>query len=592
MSIIPICSLVFVPPLGIELAASSPYRPQLPPSFDPSYYSFLIILSSSLVAVLVGGILVFFVRFFKKRLEELYKRSKVKLIILVYVIILVLLSTGFGLEMLFLHLFIQEEMVKEMIISFYLDSFRETFLLALIAISFTIPSIIPLFRAYERNFTPLTRSSLEVLSGFLCTFILMVLIPSLFTLPQGLDVFVSTLVHGIESSPEYILTTIFAMAFTLPALRYLDEGQRIPYISLLQIYFTTLILACNLFALRLLQSDNVLVHIFSALLLSPLIITLLWVLVSDVRLKFSDIKRVSDRGFLEIVDELRRKAGIKKQVEVYSAPAVSGFARVLGIRKPVLVVSENALKLGSRIKPVIMHELIHFRNLDILAHEISRVAFSSTILCSVAFLFLFILFPFPEAEINEVLLNFWSLLLLPNALSIFAVEKWCYRLREVHADLSVQESGMDIASLLKAMFPRKKKRGFLTIKSESYERIRHLKELYRAFIPSYSEGFVLAIILSYVLALLNAYLYSLIWEESNLLIKILFPLFLVSMVTFYLLSKVQLRELDKQLSKAGIKSTPRFIISNSRRPVAGFLAGFMLLFISAELVNLVSYILR
>lgn len=120
-------------------------------------------------------------------------------------------------------------------------------------------------------------------------------------------------------------------------------------------------------------------------------------------------ERVTDREFLEFVEELRKRAGVNARVEVFSARAVEGYARVLGIRKVVLLVSKDLLGAGQFQRKVaeatIMHELMHVKNLDTVSHTLATTAAGVCLLA--------MLFAMPELR-HEAVLAGWSQLHVLN----------------------------------------------------------------------------------------------------------------------------------------------------------------------------------
>jgi len=63
-------------------------------------------------------------------------------------------------------------------------------------------------------------------------------------------------------------------------------------------------------------------------------------------------------------------------------------------------------------------------------------------------------------------------------------------------------------------------------------------------------------------------------------------------VTLYLLIRIQFEELDRQLSKAGIKPDIRHVLFALSRPAAGFISGFLVIFCINGLADYISLILH
>ena len=418
-----------------------------------------------------------------------------RIVLLTALVVLLLILVVISVTAVLLYYFYRQETIWDMYFRF-IPVFSS---ISLLAVLLSVPALMAFLRAYRRGSTFLTRSFLEMIAGILLSIALVLSlgIPVFFLLEgAGPDVAMRAAVYGLQNFGKIFLFFIPVLISFPLALKYLDRNQKIPYISLLQISFIVFAMLRNLIATPLLQSGDLPLRLFYVLLLSPIALTAVWLLISpNVILSSVKTKRVTDRGFLELVDELKRMAGITAPFEVYSAPAVEGFARILGIRKPILLVSEDLVKSrGSQsnmIKPIIMHELLHARNLDTLSHALSVTAYRSMMVCGMLSLFLFILIS--ELGRDKSVMNYWSQVLVLNSLLIFAIEKWCYRLREVQVDLAVQDMNLDIAGLLKIIsIPKKRKFGLFG--SVTPERIRFLKEPYRAFMPSCPEGFVMAVI--------------------------------------------------------------------------------------------------
>ncbi len=297
------------------------------------------------------------------------------------------------------------------------------------------------------------------------------------------------------------------------------------------------------------------------------------------------MENVSEKEFLELVARLIDRVGVRSSFTVFSTKRVEGFARVFGVRRIVLIVSQELLSPARRkvAEAVIMHELIHVRNMDTLSHLLAVTAYRSMFICGVISLILFALFPEPREEMVFVA---WSQLLVLNPLILYATEKWCHRLREVHADLKVQDAGIDISGLLSLVsIPRRRKSKFLFDVS-STSRVKFLKEPYRAFVPSYPEGFSLSVILPH--SIISAVIYV---KYLSHLSPFLFPrvsLLISGNMVFavLILMILQLRNLDE----FGLK----FRLGNVFTPqaIAGFLAGFFIFLIIGTLPDILSFLLK
>lgn len=444
----------------------------------------------------------------------------------------------------------------------------------------SVPVIFSLLRAYRRGFTPLTRSFIEVMGSILLSLALgSSLGLSVFLLIKGasIEIAIQAAVYSIRSFLEIILLPMIPAIVTLPlATKYIDRGERVPYPSILLITLTMFVLFRNLMAASLLQSDMLSVRMASLMMVSPIVITGVWMLISEkLTLKFTRAERVTDREFLEFIEELRKRAGVNAPIEVLSAQAVEGHARVLGIRRIVLLVSEDLIgtrQLQRKIaETVIMHELMHVRNLDTVSHTLATTAYRSMLATGLSLLTMF--FILPELR-QEIVLIRWLQLHVLNPFILFASERWCHRLREVHADLKVQEKGIDLMEVLKLIsVPKKKRIRFLCSKS----RTAFLREPYRAFIPSYPEGFAFSIALIHLSAISLYYVQSSLYYAqlpslANPLNVLLF--ILMGMIGVYLiLAVVQLHELGELASELGLKPKLRNVLTP--QAVIGALAGFL-----------------
>ena len=475
---------------------------------------------------------------------------------------------------------------SEMVISILNLALEVLLPIVLIVTLAMVPVLFSLLRAYRRGFTPLTRSFVEVMGSILLSLALSLSLGfAVFLLIRGADaeLAVQAAVYGIKSFLEILPLMVPAIIAVPLATRYIDRGERVPYPSILLITLTMFILSRNLMAASLLQSDTLTIRLASLLMLSPVLITCTWVLVwEDLTLKFVRAERVTDREFLEFVEELRRKAGVDARVEVLSMREVEGRARVLGIRKVVLLVSKDLLGAGQFrrkvAKATIMHELMHVKNLDTLSHALATTAYRSMLAAGVCLLAM--LFVVPELRYEAVLAD-WSQLHVLNPLVLFASERWCCRLREVHADLKVQEKETDLAEILRLItVPRKRRIGF----PRPASRLEFLQEPYRAFIPSYTEGFVFSIAF---LHLLFCTQYSVYYSQLSPLKYPLHALLLTlagMVVICLVLMQLQLHELQELASEFELKPKLGYVFTP--RAAAGALAGFLIFLLAGILPDI------
>jgi|GEM_PF-5198869 Zn-dependent protease with chaperone function len=292
---------------------------------------------------------------------------------------------------------------------------------------------------------PLSERSYVLALGLFSSLLLLIAAPALVGIKS-----VSEIIPNILRASPFLAAIIICSVLILLALRDFESHKffSFPNLSLLMVslivVFENIVISWHLFSV----ADSPQSRILSSLFILPLPLTVLLLILSDVRVRFPEnTVRCDDSEFLKFVQLLKNKAGISQDVEVYVAPFVSGAARVSGIRKVRILISQDLYRSYSSIpwlaECILLHELGHVKNRDTFVREFSSSVKRSCIITVPVLLFGMIL-------LQEYLFHVLLLLVFNTAL-IAALEKRVLVEYEVLSDLHAHESGSRILQALKML---------------------------------------------------------------------------------------------------------------------------------------------
>ncbi len=293
--------------------------------------------------------------------------------------------------------------------------------------------------------TPLSERFYVLSLGVLSSLLLIIAAPALI----GVKSF-SEIIPNILKAAPFLTAVVICSALILLALRDLESHRffSFPNLSLLMVslivVFENIVISWHLFSV----ADSLQSRILSSLCILPLPLTILLLILSDVRTDFPEnTTRCDDSEFLKFVQLLKNKAGVSQDVEVYVAPFVRGAARVSGIRKVRILISADLYRSYTSIpwlvECILLHELGHVKNHDTFVREFSSSVKRSCILTALALLFGMVI-------VQEYLFHVLLLLVFNTAL-IAALERKVSVEYEVLSDLHAHESGSRILQALRML---------------------------------------------------------------------------------------------------------------------------------------------